>query len=282
MQFDLSPYVLPESIDFNYEQLKAELLKSTEDYKSLFYSESQMKQAKEDRAKLNKLKKALNDERIRIQKEYLAPFDVFKGRVDELIGIIGQAVANIDSQVKAYEDNEKAAKKAEIEALFQQESFQPFVKLEMIWNPKWLNKSVTLKQIADEMATKKYAIGTAVSTLYGMENGVVALEHYKKTLDLNEAIRKAQEHAQMQKLKAEAEKAREEVKAEAALQAQAAPAPAGGAPQEPQDSTRDQQGQPLRRWARFEAFMTMDEAVELVRFFKGRGIEYRNVPAGNK
>ena len=88
MQLKMSDYQLPEKILFNYDELKQELLEKVSMYETLVYTDEQIKDAKADKAALNKLKKALNDERIRLEKEYMRPFNEFKGKINEIIAII--------------------------------------------------------------------------------------------------------------------------------------------------------------------------------------------------
>ena len=62
MKLDIKPYNPVEQILFNYEELRAEITQKTEIYKTLVYTDENIKSAKADKATLNKLKKALNDE----------------------------------------------------------------------------------------------------------------------------------------------------------------------------------------------------------------------------
>ena len=110
MEFKVNEYQLPAELTFNYEELKQGLTEKVEMYKTLVYSEEQIKEAKADRASLNKLKSALNDERIRLEKEYMKPFNDFKSKVAEIIKIIDEPIAMIDTQVKGYEEKKKAEK----------------------------------------------------------------------------------------------------------------------------------------------------------------------------
>ena len=80
MQLKMSDYQLPEKILFNYDELKQDLLEKVSMYETLVYTDDQIKDAKADKAALNKLKKALNDERIRLEKEYMGPFNEFKAK----------------------------------------------------------------------------------------------------------------------------------------------------------------------------------------------------------
>ena len=103
MELKINEVQLPEQITFNYEELKQELTEKVSMYETLVYTDEQIKEAKVDKASLNKLKKALNDERIRREKEYMKPFDDFKAKINEIIDIIDKPVALIDKQVKEYE-----------------------------------------------------------------------------------------------------------------------------------------------------------------------------------
>ena len=81
MELKVNEYQLPEQILFNYEELKAELTEKVQHYETLVYTDDQIKEAKADRATLNKLKKALSDERIRREREYMQPFNSIHRRV---------------------------------------------------------------------------------------------------------------------------------------------------------------------------------------------------------
>ena len=82
MELKVNEVALPEKITFNYEELKEELQEKAHTYEVIVYDEEQIKEAKADRAKLNNLKKTLNDERIRREKEYMIPFNDFKAKIN--------------------------------------------------------------------------------------------------------------------------------------------------------------------------------------------------------
>lgn len=92
MELKVNEVAVPEQITFNYEELKQELTEKVSMYETLVYTDDQIKQAKADKANLNKLKKALNDERIRREREYMQPFNDFKQKINEIIGIIDKPV----------------------------------------------------------------------------------------------------------------------------------------------------------------------------------------------
>lgn len=285
MELKINEYQLPEQILFNYEELKQELTEKVHHYETLVYTEDQIKEAKTDRANLNKLKKALNDERIRREREYLEPFNAFKTQINEIIAIIDKPVAVIDSQVKTFEDKQKAEKKVKIEELFNSIGFQSFVKLEKLWDEKWLNSSVTMKKIEEELNAHMYRIGNELFTISKLpEFAFEAEEVYKVTLDINKSISEAQRMSEVAKAKAEREaamrKIEEEQKAKAA-EAEFAkamnPPVEAVAPTEEEIHTTPGEAQIQKQWVIFQALLTTEEAVALREFFNSRNIEFKAV-----
>lgn len=272
MQFEIVPYQIPDAIAFNYDELKRELVERTEIYKTLVYTDDQIKEARSERASMNKLKDALNAERIRQQKIYMKPFEEFKAKVDDLIATINSASSLIDKQIKEYEENEKKAKEEAIQALFETIGAQPFVTLSRVWNPKWLNKSYTMKQIEQDMKDFIYRVSQELMTLASIPEKEVAVEYYKKTLNLNDAIHAAQEHARIEQMKAQAaaeaeerRKEHEEAARKAAEEAQAAQTA------EPVDQA------PERIWISFSAYLSKKEAYELKEFFDSKAIRFKPI-----
>lgn len=290
MELRVNEVAIPEKISFNYEELKAELTEKVAFYETLVYTDDQVKDAKADRATLNKLKKTLNDERIRREKEYMQPFNEFKAQVNEIIGIIDKPIAVIDKQVKEFEDQKKANKQKDIEELFAGMGFQSFVTLEKIWDPKWLNASVSMKSIEEQMRARMYQIGDDVLTLHNLpEFGFEATEVYKQTLDINKAIKEAQRMAEITKAKADAEakkkaaeesrKAEEERKAKEVKEEQRVIVPTepheqAVTPPEPVQSADSTQE---RMVVRFEVLLTTEDAYALKEFFKSRSIEFKAI-----
>lgn len=290
MELRVEPVTFPEVIQFNYEKLKAEITSKVEMYKNLVYTGSdQIKDAKADRAALNKLIKAMSDERIRIKKDCLKPYDEFERKIRELTDIVNEPVQLIDKQIKEYEQTLKEEKRKEIEALFETIGFQAFVKLEMIWDEKWLNASVSMKSIEDAMRARLNEISTAVFTLNKLpEFGFEALELYKETLDLPKAIEKAQHMSEIAKKKAQyeaEEKARreaEEARAKQIAQEQASqqleqPAEQMVMDLVPQEAPAQQELEPSKEWIRFAALLTTEDALALKEFFQSRNIEFRAI-----
>lgn len=291
MELRVNEVAIPEEIKvLNFEELKAELKDKAEYYGSLLYTDEQIKDAKADRAMLNKFKNTANSERIRKEKEYMNPFNQFKSQINELIAIVDKPIAVIDERIAAYNDEQKAQKKKAIEELFAGMGFQSFVTLEKIWDPKWLNASTSMKSIEEQMRSRMYEIGDDVLTLHNLpEFGFEATEVYKQTLDINKAIKEAQRMAEITKAKAEAaakkkaaeeaRKAEEERKAQEIKEEQTVIVPTepheqAVTPPEPVQSADSTQE---RMVVRFEVLLTTEDAYALKEFFKSRSIEFKAI-----
>lgn len=191
---------LTEQILWNNEELKAAIAEKVKDYKTIAYTEDSLKDMKADRADLNKLKKAFEDERKRVKKICMEPYTKFEQQVKEITALIDEPIGLIDSQIKEIDERRKAAKREEIEELFASIGFQSFVKLDMIWDEKWLNATVTLPKIEEQMKSRMYQIGTVDVTISKLpEFKFEAMEVYRKTLDMNQAIQEGQRLADIQK-----------------------------------------------------------------------------------
>lgn len=281
MELRINTWKSPEVIDFNFEELKEEITNKSALYKNMVYTDETIKDAKSDRALLNKFKTALEDKRKEVKKQCLEPYNQFEKQIKELVAIIDEPVKLIGEQITEFEDREKAEKHEQIIELFNKAGFQSFVTLEQIYDPKWLNKSVSLKSIEEELTNTVYRIGHDVTTINSLkEYSFEALEHYKKTLDLAGAIAEGQRLADIQKRKLEHEaevkareglakkQAEERAKAEANLHEELEEV----AEEEPQKAVEIK-----RQWIKFVALLSKDDALALKEFCDNRGIEIKSI-----
>lgn len=189
-------------IQWNHEELKTEIAEKMQEYKTLTFTEDSIKEAKADRAKLNKLKSAFDDERKRIKKLCMAPYDTFEKQVKELIALIDEPIQLIDAQIKEVEQLKRDEKRKAIEELFSGIGFQAFVTLEAIWDEKWLNATVSMGKIEEQMKSRMYQIADEVYTIHNLpEFSFESMEVYKNTLDLNKAIQEGKRLSEIQKRK---------------------------------------------------------------------------------
>lgn len=206
MELRVEQYQLPSTITANWDEIKNEIAVKLKDYSVMTYSEDEIGRAKADKAYLNKLKKSINDERIRLEREYMRPFEDFKNASKEVIALIEQPIAEIDKQLKNYEEKRKEQKQMEIGSAFVCAEFPSWVRLSMIQNDKWLNASYKLSDIKGEMELKKIMIENDLKSLETLSYSFEAIEEYKKTLDLNQAMSEGLRLSELAKRKNESER----------------------------------------------------------------------------
>lgn len=292
MELKIEQVAIPEKIAFNYEELKQELSDKVKMYETLVYTDDQIKNAKADRADLNRLKKALNDERIRREKEYMQPFNAFKAQINEIIGIIDKPVALIDKQVKEYEEQQRQEKKKKIEGYFFTGESPEWLTLSMIWDDKWLNASVSMKSIQAEIDSQIVAVENDLATLSELpEFAFEAIETYKTTLDLNKSIAEGHRLSEMQKRKAEQERIRAEqdrlrqeqekakvlIESETKKQEEFVPPVVDEEFQNKAFQKAESSQEPVKQWVSFSALLSVADAQALAGFFKSRNIEFEKI-----
>lgn len=214
------------SLTTNAEQIRDFVKRRISEYSLDNYNENNIAQAKEDKAKLNKAKKALNDKRIELEKSFMQPFNGFKEIVTETVNLINDAVKGIDSVVKKSEQKAKNEKREQIEKVAEELGVeQAGIKLDLIFDSKWLNKSTSLKKVKEEITAKLAAINSDLETLKTFaEDYDVLVVRYKESLDLKQTV----VYANQLKAQREASKTAEEEKPQP--KAEETPAPATAPP----------------------------------------------------
>lgn len=265
--------LVPEIIEFNYEELQAQLGERLEKYRTLVVAEDGIKAAKSDRAALNKLRTALEDSRKEVKADCLRPYESFEVKIKALTGMIDVAIRNIDTQVKGFEEAKKQEKRAEIEAFFAENigGLAELLPLEKLWNPKWLNTTAKLPAVQEEILTAIRRVKNDIGIIRAMrvECEAQMIDRYLQTLNMSDAL---------------AEKARfeEHQKRLAAYQAhsqQQAPAdkPAPAAqPEEPAQETPTAEHTELRQ-IDFRVWVTPGQMRALRQFLLDNKIRYGRV-----
>lgn len=277
MELKINEVALPAPITFNYEELRAELLSKVSVYETMVYTEDQVKEAKADRAALNRLKKALNDERIRQEKDYMQPFNTFKAQVGELVKIIDKSVSVVDKQVKEFEEQQKAEKLKAIEeywhSVLADNKVPETVSFKQILDDKWLNASVSMKSIQGAIDGKLEQMAKGLAVIADLPSySFEARECYMDTLDLAKAVSEAHRLQEQAEKRAAWEAEQQKRKEEAA----AAPIKSTQVTANINDPD-DIENCPVRQWIGFQALLSADEARALGAWLRGNGIKYKAI-----
>lgn len=272
MELQIKPIEFPEVIEFNFLQLKTEITAKVESYKNIVYTEEQINLAKTDLANLRKFTKALSDERIKVKNDCLKAYNPFEEKIKELTAIVNEGISNIDNQVKDYAEQQKSEKLKKIVEYFNSTEHPEWLYLESIFNDKWLNASVTIKKVEEEINARLEQIAKDLEILSVMPDfSFEATEAYKNTLDINKAIAEGKRLAEIAKRKAEEQRKMNEAIEKVATSAKNTAESIANAVASMTDAH-------LRKgWVSFKALLSTEDALALKDFFNSRNIQFEKI-----
>lgn len=223
---------IPQAIE-NIQYLRQELAARLDYYKTLIVTEDGIKDAKADRANLNKLKAAIDDQRKEVKRQTMALYEPLERECKELLAMIDEPIAAIDCQLKAFDEQKKAAKYQALTEFFAKVNTLSFVKIEHVLSPKWANATAKLDALKDEMSGSIQRIVddyAEIKKLYADSTMLTAiLQRFEQTRDKGAALAYAAEIERREKAEQErrereaAEKARREQEQREAAQIQRQP-----------------------------------------------------------
>lgn len=192
LQLVISPLQKMEAIKFNYKELKEGLKQSLAKYQKIVYTKETIKEAEDDRAKLNNLKKSLNAEKVRIKNDFMVPYNDFEAQIKELLGLIEEPRTKIDEQIKAFEKIEKNSKKEEITTIYKKNigNYEKLIPLEKIYDSRWENKTYKLTDIEKEIKDIVSKANNDIAVIESLKSEFIfqIKDTYFNTLDLGKAL----------------------------------------------------------------------------------------------
>lgn len=205
-------------VEDNILDAKEYALSLKEYYSNLVFNDDQIKEAKEERASINKIVKSIADYRKNIVAEFKKPIEQFETTAKETEKILKETSEYVDVQVKKFENEEKEKKKKEIEKLYENniEELKGLVDFNKLFNGKWLNKTTSLETIEKELKEK----------LEEVRNGLKAIEKlnskyeteikntFLQDFDLPKAIIKNNQLKEQEEKLSKVEETKEEIKQE--------------------------------------------------------------------
>ena len=182
-----------KKIEWNNDELKEAISAKVQDYKGLQYTEETIKEAKKDKATLNKLRDAIETERKRIKKQCMAPYELFEKQVKEVLVIIDEPIHLIDSQIKEVEEQRRLEKKQKVLEIYEEnignlKVILPFAK---VFKNEYLNVSKSLKSITEEITALISKVNQDMDVIEELDTKyeLQVKDMYVKTLDLSMALR---------------------------------------------------------------------------------------------
>jgi Protein of unknown function (DUF1351) len=212
--------VIQGSIEFTEaERIKQQALQLAENLKTVEVNEENLKESKKLLAAVNKRKKELDDERIRIKKLMLEPYQAFEEIVKEILAIVDAANDTVRQQVKDLEEKERSEKQQQLAEIFAKRkalySLGDLIPFEDFLKPKHLNKTTTIEAVEMEMVDFLEQTERDIKVLQGLPDLHAHVSAYIGQYDLALAMTQVQgekerrrqiESAQAEKKQPEAKK----------------------------------------------------------------------------
>lgn len=280
---------VPQSIDFNFEEVKAWLSENLEVYRNMVVTEDAIAAAKTDKAKILKISSAISEQRIAVKKRYLEPYQVFEANMKELSGMCDEASKNIDDQLKAFEEARKAQKRAELAEYFKNQDPPQWLTFERIENPRWMNVTFSFADAQKEIEQKIKVVRTDLESIgeFDAEFTDEMLLEYKKTLNFSGAIQRGNELRRMKQEREQrraAQEAAERARAaerEEAERRRAAEEKAVRAEQEARETASSDEPKPEEAQIQvldFRVYVTQEQKIALRDWLKENKIRVTRVP----
>lgn len=235
--------VIP-AMSWNEEEVQKNLDELLAAYTGRVYTPESIKDAKADRAAVNKWDKQLGDALRAAKKLYTDPLEAFGQRIKAMQAQCKQVSGAIDQQVKAVEQAEREEKASSLRLVYRDciGELEPLISFDRLLVPQWLNKSYDLAKASRELRksveTRREELKIIRDTC-GEDAENCVLE-YLRELSLNSALaehtrrqsaREARQRAEAERLAAERARAaapvilppseeERQIKAEAAAEAQ--------------------------------------------------------------
>ena len=174
---------LSEMID-GITQIRSIVKEKMKVYECITYAEDDIKEAKADRAMINKSSKALNDTRVELEKIYMQPFNKFKDTCD----MLDTTSNNIDLQIKKFEQEEKDAKMKQIRDYFDEHN-EYLINFDRCFKSNWLNKNKGIAIVRAEINELFELVASDFEKLKEHFEGepcyMSIIDRYQDTLDYN-------------------------------------------------------------------------------------------------
>jgi|LSQX01.2.fsa_nt_gb glucan-binding YG repeat protein len=207
-----------KEVEFNHEEIKKELAARLKKYEGLVYTEETIRDAKSDRANLNKFKDAIENKRKEVKKQCLAPYEAFEAKIKEITAMIDKPILAIDSQVKNYEQIKKDEKKMAVQQFYADKvaGLESLVPFDRIFNERWLNVTYKETDIQKEITDlfikveNDLAVIDELDTPYKVQIKKTYLKEYDLTAALQEKKAMEEEAAKLAEYKNQQEETKKQ------------------------------------------------------------------------
>lgn len=176
-------------IESNMKEVKGYVENLNNYYQNISFTEETMKEAKDEKSKVNKFKKQVSDYRKSIITEYNKPIKAFEDTAKETEKLLTKTYNTINQQVANYENKQKEIKEQEIKDYF--EEYRKANNIDFItYEQAKINVtlSASMKSLKEQAKSFIDKIADDLKLIETQEHKAEILVEYKQTLNVSQSI----------------------------------------------------------------------------------------------
>lgn len=284
----------------NFEECKVALTEMLAPYKTMIIQEADLPQAKADRARIRKVASRIDEARKEVKRIYTEPLKQFEERCKELTAICGEADANIDRQVKAFDQRRKDEKVAELRSFFNGKvgEASEFLHFDAIFNPRWENVTYSVEAAHSDILREISSCISAVNAIRTIHSPfeTTLLDLYRQNHNLAECMNKHEQLLRLREIEEKRKEAQEQFEAAQKAAAERQALESSSVQEQVKDAEQRETDTPedtpvigvdlAEKPAEtiftldFRVHVKKDQMLALKKFLTDAGIKYEPVPRG--
>lgn len=199
-------------IEDNIQEVQSYALELAKYYENVVFSEEDLKEAKNEKADVNKFKKKVSDFRKEITKKWNEPLQKFVDTAKTTETILSDTYDTINKQITVYEEEKLAIKNNEVKEYFEELAIKEQIDF-IDYSRANINVTLTasMKSLKEQAKTFVDKILEDLKLINSQEYSDEILIEYKKDLNVSKAICDVKDrHIALEKAKEEKENKKEQ------------------------------------------------------------------------
>lgn len=271
MEFSISTDLTPLrnfDIQANFEECKAWLDENLAPYRAMVVTEDGIASAKSYRATIRKVAARIDECRKMAKEAAMQSYKPFEEKCKALTALCDESAANLDGQIKAFDEAKKVEKGERLRTFFNQSigEMDDYLTFENIFNPRWLNTTYAEEQARKDIICEIAKCANAVESLRALhsEFETTLLDEFRRTHDLAACLKRNENLMRIKEIEETRKRMRREQEQDVANKPAAARTTEAPAPK-PEDSPRTEEPRETTRPEQTEEEPPMFELVFRVR-----------------
>ena len=176
-------------IESNMKEVKRYVENLNNYYKNITFTEETMKDAKDEKSKVNKFKSQVADYRKNIIAEYNKPIKAFEDTAKETEKLLAETYNTINQQVANYENKQKEIKEQEIKEYFEECKIANNIDFITYGQAKInVTLSASMKNLKEQAKSFIDKVADDLKLIETQEHKAEILVEYRQTLNVSQAI----------------------------------------------------------------------------------------------